>query len=283
MAKRFFLLVGASAVISVLLLMIGAFILNRINAFASSQAEALVLSRASLAEETLAGADPANQQPADQAGVGPETAVDAISGVASSARSATVAELVSSPGDFYKQTVTLNGRVTLLNDGEFLLNDGTGQILVDLEDDDVRLLGLKDGDVVIVTGILETDDGYLDVDACEVITVLGAITLNDCSKSGDNSNGNGNDGSGNSNTGASNSNDVSGNANDGGTNTNDSGGSNSNDDDSGNSNDDDSSNSNDDDSGNSNDDDSGNSNDDDNDNDNDNDNDGGGDDNDNDD
>ena len=289
MAKRFLLLVGASALISAFLLLIGTSILDRVNSVkASSEAQALMLSQSKLADGSLAGLDALNQQPSVLATEPAlkETAVASISEVISapaayaehvitltgtanqingqqflltdntgqvlvnlpnlaaslgagekvsvtgmmngadsmdacrlvnglgmvvqvqscgfatsfaststgsnptSGQPITVAELLDNPGNYYDLSVTVTGLVTLLNDGEFLLNDGTGQILVELKDGDYKMLGLQDGDTISVTGVFESDDGYIDVNACEVSSVSGVITLSGCSGSDDGDHGN---------------------------------------------------------------------------------------------
>jgi uncharacterized protein YdeI (BOF family) len=101
--------------------------------------------------------------------------------------SITVAELVSNPGTYYEQKVTISGLVTLLNDDEFLLNDGTGQIIVDLEKGQVASLPLSSGQMITVTGKFEADGSYVDLDACEITTEDGTTLAVSCSGSDDDS------------------------------------------------------------------------------------------------
>lgn len=97
----------------------------------------------------------------------------------------TVAELVSNPEAYYDQHVTLSGLVTLLNDDEFLLNDGTGQIIVDLEDNQIASLPLNSGQMISVTGKFEVDGSYVDLDACIITTEDGTSLSVSCSGSDD--------------------------------------------------------------------------------------------------
>ncbi|MFN2196386.1 MAG: hypothetical protein ACK2UW_09715 [Anaerolineales bacterium] len=101
--------------------------------------------------------------------------------------STTIAELVGNPSAYYEQNVTLAGLVTLLNEDEFLLNDGTGQIIVDLKDSQVASLALNSGQMITVTGKFEVDGSYVDLDACMITTQDGSTMSVSCSGSDDDS------------------------------------------------------------------------------------------------
>lgn len=93
----------------------------------------------------------------------------------------TIADLISNPSAYYNQLLTVTGMVTLLDDHEFLLNDGTGQIFVDVEDHLYGSLPLTNGQMITVSGYFENDGQYLDIDACEIIDESGQSTLtSDC-------------------------------------------------------------------------------------------------------
>jgi uncharacterized protein YdeI (BOF family) len=70
----------------------------------------------------------------------------------------TIAQLMNHPDQYIGQVVTLTGIATSLDDDEFLLNDGTGQILVDVEDDLVSIATLN-GLSIVVTGMLDGSSG----------------------------------------------------------------------------------------------------------------------------
>ncbi len=76
----------------------------------------------------------------------------------SPAATVTIAQLLANPSGFLGQIVTTAGRVTQLTSDKFLINDGTGQIIVDL-DDDVERVSLANGSIVTVVGKFK-DSGY---------------------------------------------------------------------------------------------------------------------------
>jgi uncharacterized protein YdeI (BOF family) len=97
------------------------------------------------------------------------------------AQTKTVAELLNTPSGYFNTNVTLTGMVTVLDDNEFLLNDGTGQILVDLENDHISSLLLTTGDMVTINGTFAFDGTYLDIDACQINSGGSSVTLSGCS------------------------------------------------------------------------------------------------------
>ena len=99
----------------------------------------------------------------------------------STAPSINISQILSNPKQFLDQVYTISGIATRLGDDKLLLNDGTGQILVEVEDD---LLGLMviNGQMVSIMGKLDDTDSYtgIEMDACTLTDQNGAIVMDDC-------------------------------------------------------------------------------------------------------
>jgi uncharacterized protein YdeI (BOF family) len=97
---------------------------------------------------------------------------------AAAAPTSTIADLINNPASFYNQLLTLTGLITILDNDEFLLNDGTGQIIVDIdENQQFEQLPFTNGQMVTVRGYFENDGQYLDIDACEITSEDGTKAL----------------------------------------------------------------------------------------------------------
>jgi uncharacterized protein YdeI (BOF family) len=83
----------------------------------------------------------------------------------------TIAQLLKSPNQYIHQIISITGIATNLVKDKFLLNDGTGQIMVEIEDD---LVGFT-----IVDGMSITVMGKLDDSGNQSGIVLDAYTLTD--------------------------------------------------------------------------------------------------------
>ncbi|MBE9127796.1 MULTISPECIES: NirD/YgiW/YdeI family stress tolerance protein [unclassified Coleofasciculus] len=59
---------------------------------------------------------------------------------------------------FNTRTVTISGEVTSIFDDEFILDDGTGQIIVEAESRPLRQANLASGEKVTVTGNYDDDE-----------------------------------------------------------------------------------------------------------------------------
>jgi uncharacterized protein YdeI (BOF family) len=90
---------------------------------------------------------PVGSQPLLKAQVNPISTEAPVAGV-------TIVQLLNNPAQFIHLEISITGIATNLGNDHFLLNDGTGQIIVELEDD---LIGL-----VIVNGLSITVIGHLD-------------------------------------------------------------------------------------------------------------------------
>lgn len=116
------------------------------------------------------------------------------SAVAAAGPTSTIAELINDPAGFYNQMLTITGMITLLDDDEFLINDGTGQIIVDVDDDHSEHLPFTNGQIVTVSGYFENDGQYLDIDACEISGEDGTAAVSiDCTDHDDDFDDNSND------------------------------------------------------------------------------------------
>jgi uncharacterized protein YdeI (BOF family) len=193
MVKKVLTLVVISSVISAALLYVGITILGvNTPAFAASL-DALV---AGTGTRDLPGAESAtvrqplsNQQDkaSDDLKTSSSSSSNSSSAAASSqsatvlaqsasettpATSITIAELLQNPKQYLDQVFTITGIATDLNDEKFLLNDGTGQILVETDDDDLEDFVIVSGTTITVTGKF---DDYNDSSSYK----LEAITLVD--------------------------------------------------------------------------------------------------------
>lgn len=92
-----------------------------------------------------------------------------------------ISQILSDPKQFLDQVYTISGIATHLGDDKLLLNDGTGQILVEVEDD---LLGLMliNGQMVSIMGKLDDTDSFtgIEMDACTLTDQNGAVVMDDC-------------------------------------------------------------------------------------------------------
>ncbi len=99
----------------------------------------------------------------------------------STAPSVKISQILSDPKQFLDQVYTISGIATRLGDDKLLLNDGTGQILVEVEDD---LLGLMliNGQMVSIMGKLDDTDSFtgIEMDACTLTDQNGTVVMDDC-------------------------------------------------------------------------------------------------------
>ena len=97
------------------------------------------------------------------------------------ATSVTIAELLANPNLYSHELITINGIATMLGDGKFLLNDGTGQILIDA-DDDLDYYTSVNGLFITVTGKLDgsSDEYGFQFESCTISDENGTIVVDDC-------------------------------------------------------------------------------------------------------
>lgn len=76
-------------------------------------------------------------------------------------------------GDLQRNnSVTLSGSVVRIQDDDFILDDGTGQILIEAESRPLRQANLKAGDTLTVTGRYDDDN---DFDAISITLSSGEV------------------------------------------------------------------------------------------------------------
>ncbi len=102
------------------------------------------------------------------------------------ADSPTIGQIQSNPGAFLNRVVTISGTTGVyVDDNEFLLDDGTGQIVVDPGPWWFRQITLTPGAPVVVTGKIDRmRRGGVDLDACRIETPDTTIQIRDCSFDG---------------------------------------------------------------------------------------------------
>jgi hypothetical protein len=93
----------------------------------------------------------------------------------------TISQLLANPNQYFHNVVSLTGIATRLSDEKFLLNDGTGQILVEVEDDRV-LYAIINGISITVTGMLDDSSSQygFELDAYTLTDVNGTVIVDDC-------------------------------------------------------------------------------------------------------
>jgi uncharacterized protein YdeI (BOF family) len=109
-----------------------------------------------------------------------KTSENSISAGASDAE-ITIAQLLSNSDLFRNRVITIAGIATSLGDDKVLLNDGTGQILVELEDDLVGLAAIN-GLPITVMGTLDDASSLssFELEACALTDQNGTVFIDDC-------------------------------------------------------------------------------------------------------
>ncbi|MBI4926927.1 MAG: hypothetical protein HY835_04120 [Anaerolineae bacterium] len=206
MAKRVFALVFTSSVITALLLFVGTAIVGKFSpAFASSSlpglvagSQALLLGDNATAEAGMTSTpDPtetvevsstpdvsqtpevsSTPQPSSTP-VPPGATDDDVQGTPVTGVS--IAELLGNSGQYLDGVFTITGMASVLNGDKLLLNDGTGQILVDLEDDLMQYMA-QNGSTITVTGEFSIEGGQAQfaLEACVVADQNGTFVLDTC-------------------------------------------------------------------------------------------------------
>ena len=151
MTKKVFRLVFIASVLSAALLFVGTTVMGKFSPVLASSLNALV---SNTGNETSTGLNQPLNQDAGLITAGARQAEEKVSAqnaeVAAEtlssirleststattlqASSVTIAALLKDPAQYRDQLVSVSGIVSLLSDEKLLLNDGTGQILVELE------------------------------------------------------------------------------------------------------------------------------------------------------
>ena len=197
MFKRIAALVVTAGIISALLLYAGTTLMgNFTSAFASSLPALVtgirsggvddslhtVATQAASTADNRKGADKPEDNPTNEASETPDpTPSNTPQATPVPASNVTVAQLLSGSTQFEDGVFTITGIATRVSNDKFLLNDGTGQILVDLEDDLVKVTVL-DGAMVTVTGEFRSLGGQnsMGLKACVVTGQNGTAVLDNC-------------------------------------------------------------------------------------------------------
>ncbi|OGO26210.1 MAG: hypothetical protein A2136_03605 [Chloroflexi bacterium RBG_16_54_11] len=175
MVKKIFPLIIVSSLISAGLLYLGFMILGQYTPAHASSLKALVadstlqdsVAPVNAADSSLSGKGESGEKesrpvspaaPAAPVSLDTSTRSQSLSETTSTGSAPvtgiTIAELLKNPGLHDDLVLTITGIATSLNSEKFLLNDGTGQILVEVEDEMVSLSNLN-GLSVTVTGKFE--------------------------------------------------------------------------------------------------------------------------------
>ncbi|MBI4928555.1 MAG: hypothetical protein HY835_12365 [Anaerolineae bacterium] len=197
MAKRVFSLVLASSIITALLLFIGTAIVGRFSpVFASSTlpgliagGQALLLGDNAKAETGVSSTPDATETaevsstPDDRRSSEPSSTPGASddNSQGTPVTGVSIAQLLANSGQYMDGVFTISGMASVLSGDKLLLNDGTGQILVDLEDDLIQYMA-QNGATITVTGEFrrERERDQFALKACVVADQNGTFVLDTC-------------------------------------------------------------------------------------------------------
>ncbi|BAJ62105.1 hypothetical protein [Anaerolinea thermophila] len=193
MSRKILVLTLASAVVSAILLFVGTTVMGFFSPVSADSLPALVLGKRVTNDTALqaqSGADdtptPTPFQPAPTETALPTATFSPQETPAQQptpipAVSLTIAQLLANPGAYLNQMVSLSGMVNVISRELFLLNDGTGQIVVDVEEDGVAG-ALSNGMTVTVVGRFDdySKGGSYKIEACTVTDSSGKVWSNQC-------------------------------------------------------------------------------------------------------
>lgn len=183
MIKRVVALLVAASLLSAGLLTMGITLMSRFAPASASELDALVAS-SSVSGDTAVAQSADDEVAATGTGRPKAQPFAAVDGSSTGQRVSvsvntlaggpvgeqiTVAQLLSDPQAYASQPFAVAGVITGLGDDRFLLNDGTGQVLVDIDDDDDGVLRLvnRKGTLVIAgdDDVVWSGAGWVDDDA----------------------------------------------------------------------------------------------------------------------
>ncbi len=113
--------------------------------------------------------------------VQPQGAVVASPPIETPVSGVTIAELLNNPTQYKNQVVTITGIATSLSKEKILLNDGTGQIQVEVDEDITNLADLN-GQSITVTGKLDDSSSQsgIHLEAYTLTDQNGTVFTDDC-------------------------------------------------------------------------------------------------------
>lgn len=194
MIKRTLLLVLTASVITAGLLIVGITVMGQFSPAVASPIEALVAGINPQASDRR-GDDEARTSESrrpiastSQSGFGIQLSTPQAGTTTAPAGILNISQLLSSPTSFISRNVTVSGVASSLNGEYFLLNDGTGQILVKIDlDDDDNISGYvpTSGATLTVFGEFEQSSSGWKVEACTITDANGTFVVDDCSSDDD--------------------------------------------------------------------------------------------------
>jgi uncharacterized protein YdeI (BOF family) len=106
--------------------------------------------------------------------------------VAAQQAAPTIGEIVANPDLHFERIYTLTGQVVrYVDENEFLLSDGTGEIQVDPGPPWYQRVEVTVGSTVTITGQIDRmRGGGVDLDACRIVAPDRSIDIRDCSFQG---------------------------------------------------------------------------------------------------
>jgi hypothetical protein len=174
MIKRTLSLAVVAGLVGAGLILGGTAVIGRTSPVSAAQLPALIA--AGSAEASGSATLPIDSGPSAHAPAGAAFSASAgMQPVADPALKVTIAELQANPSVYLGRLIASAGRATRLSDSRLLINDGTGQIIVDLEDA-LKQVAVTNGMVVSVEGKLARNGGGddFDIDALSLTRIAAA-------------------------------------------------------------------------------------------------------------
>lgn len=193
MSRKFMVLTLTSAIVSAILLFAGTTVMGFFSPASADSLPALVLGKQvtqNTALQAQSGTDdtptptpfqPAPTETAFPTGTLPPVQTPTVQPTSIPSVSLTIAQLLANPGAYLNKIVSVSGMVSVISHELFLLNDGTGQIVIDVEEDGVAG-ALPNGATVTVVGRFDdySKGGSYKIEACTVTDSSGKVWSNQC-------------------------------------------------------------------------------------------------------
>ncbi|MEN6410287.1 MAG: hypothetical protein ABFD44_11320 [Anaerolineaceae bacterium] len=186
MLKRTFALVVVSIITSASLLFVGTTVMGKFSPALAAPQGALVTDKSSSASISVQKEVPntanqavqvettlATEVPSSSASETPEvTETPAAPSVP--APVVTIAQILSDPSQYEGQVVSISGIITQLFEEKILINDGTGQVLVEV-DGSLSKIALSTGQLVTITGKLDDLGSHVKLEAYTITDQNGVV------------------------------------------------------------------------------------------------------------
>jgi uncharacterized protein YdeI (BOF family) len=110
-----------------------------------------------------------------------------VSSVSAQSNNPTIGQIQADKAAYIDRILTLSGTVRAIDDNEWMLSDGTGEIEVDAGPPWYQRITIPSGTQVTITGQIDYADrgsDRIDLDGCRIVTPSQTFEIRDCSFSG---------------------------------------------------------------------------------------------------